>query len=152
MRKQKPGKGHVQGHVVSDRAKTQTHFPNWAYAFFHHISHPLWEMQREALMPKGAGTPWATCPILPTPSELCPAALRGQPSRLTGQLSPIARNNGHGHFHAKSLFGTCVLLSRSAILKLQVFTLCREIQELLEDIHLRFAGVISLHPPSPLIS
>lgn len=77
MRKQKPGKGHVQGHVVSDRAKTQTHFPNWAYAFFHHISHPLWEMQRETLMPKGAGTPWATCPILPTPSELCPCCPPG---------------------------------------------------------------------------
>lgn len=96
-------------------------------------------------------------PVLLTPFELHPvesAALRAQDLRLTEQLLHPQPKTVDTDFHAKSLFGTCVLLSRSAILKLQesLFTLCREIQELLDDIHLRFAGVICRHPPSPLIT
>lgn len=68
-------------------------------------------------------------PVLPTPSELHPvesAALRAQALRLTGQLLHPQPKTVDTDFHAKSLFGTCVLLSRSAILKLQESLHCAE--------------------------
>lgn len=43
-----------------------------------------------------------------------------------GSLAPIAKDNGQKSVHAKCLFGICVLLRRPAILKEQVFTLCRD--------------------------
>lgn len=77
---------------------------------------------------------------------------------------PTAKDSGHRYFHAKSLFGTCVMDQASRPETVRVFTLCREIQELCAGIHLCFDGILSTllcfclprahypHPPSPLIT
>lgn len=60
-------------------------------------------------------------PLLLTPSELCsvqPAALWGPAFKAyRAALAPTAKDNEHRYFHAKSLFETCVSLSRSVILE-----------------------------------
>lgn len=60
-------------------------------------------------------------PLLPTPSEPCSvqlAALWGPAFKAyRAALAPTAKDNEHRYFHAKSLFGTCVSLNRSVILK-----------------------------------
>lgn len=70
MGKQKPEKGRVQGHTVTDGAENSNLVPKLTLsASFHHVSKPLQEGQRRALPPrkpsvetKGAGMPGAACP------------------------------------------------------------------------------------------
>lgn len=64
-------------------------------------------------------------------------------------LAPAAKDNGHRHLHAKSLFGTCVT-EQANHPEIAVFTLSRETRVLLEDIHVCFAGITVL--PSSLSS